>query len=88
MLSAIALLAIINAPGIPMAPPVTGGTVKYSESEMTAVSLPHTYSEAAKLTEEAQKEILGRFVNRLLENAKDPPQEAIDILNRHFWDLL
>jgi hypothetical protein len=61
--------------------------VVYAKSPMAPISFPNTYSETIKLTPEAQAEILGRFVTKLLENAKEPPQEFIDLLNRHFWEL-
>lgn len=59
----------------------------YFGSAMAPVSIPNTYSEAANLTQEDQAEILGRFVSKLRENAKEPPQEVIDLLNKHFWEL-
>lgn len=61
--------------------------VAYAKSPMAPVSLPNTYSLTTKLTQEDQAEILGRFVSKLLENAKEPPQEIIDLLNKHFWEL-
>jgi hypothetical protein len=42
----------------------------------------------SKLTPEAQAEILGRFVSEMLENAKEPSQEIVDLLNKHFWELI
>jgi len=69
MLSAIALLAIVNAPGIPTNPSLIGITVKYWESEIIAIPTPYKYSEKVNLTEEVQKDIS-------LQNLKDPPRET------------
>jgi hypothetical protein len=88
LLSALLVIAAIHYPGqVAPAEPVLERTI-YTESLMAPVPLPGTYSESAVLTQDAQAEILARFVSKLLENAKEPPQEAIDLLNKHFWELI
>jgi len=85
---ALLVIAAMHYPGqATPAEPVSERT-NYTESPMAPVPLPNTYSESAVLTQEAQAEILGRFVSKLLENAKEPPQEIVDLLNKHFWELI
>jgi hypothetical protein len=85
---ALLVIAAMHHPGqAPASEPVSEKTI-YTESPMAPVPLPETYSESTVVTEEAQAEILGKFVSKLLKNAKEPPQEVVDLLNKHFWELI
>jgi hypothetical protein len=88
LLPALVLLAALHDPGQQTPPEPVFEKVVYAKSPMTPVPLPNTYSETAKVTPEAQAEILGRFVSKMLENAKEPSQEIVDLLNKHFWELI
>jgi hypothetical protein len=47
------------------------------------------YTEApAPLDEAAQLAALETFASKLLANTVQPPQAAIDLLNREFWNLV
>jgi hypothetical protein len=88
LLPALVLLAALHDPGQQTPPEPVFENVVYAKSPMASVPLPNTYSETAKLTQEDQAEILGRFVSKMLESAKEPSQEIVDLLNKHFWDLI
>jgi hypothetical protein len=87
ILPALLVIAALYDSGQQTLPEPVFEKVVYANSPMAPIPLPTTYSETPKLTQEAQAEILGRFVSKLLENAKEPPQEVIDLLNKHFWEL-
>ena len=88
VISAIALMTLVNFSEIPTPPTGVNASLNYSGSEMAVIGLPFLSPDTPQLTEEDQKAILAKFVSKLVENAKEPPQEAIDILNKHFWDLI
>lgn len=62
--------------------------ITYTQSDMGALPLPDGYVQSQALTEADQARILEGFVSKLLEGAKEPPQQIVDLLNKHFWDLL
>jgi hypothetical protein len=86
LLPAFLVMAALYDPGQQTIPDRSSDCA-YFGSSMAPVSLPNTYSETAKFTQEDQAQILGKFVSKLLENAKEPPQEVVDLLNKHFWEL-
>jgi hypothetical protein len=85
---ALLVIAAMHYTGLVADPNPNLGNDVYSESPMAPLSLSDIYSENIAMTEEAQAEILGGFARKLLENAQDPPQEIVELLNKHFWELL
>lgn len=53
-------------------------------------SVRHDYYEAAEEAQEPaeQAAALNRFAENLLAETEDSPQEVVEVLNRHFWDLV
>jgi hypothetical protein len=53
-------------------------------------SVRYAYYETAPAIKEPaeQAEALMRFAENLLAKTEDSPQEVVDALNRHFWDLV
>jgi hypothetical protein len=88
LLPVLLLMATLYDPGVRTLPEPAFERVDYANSSMTPIPLPDTYSETVTLTQEAQAEILGRFVSTMLENAKEPSQQIVDLLNKHFWELI
>jgi hypothetical protein len=58
--------------------------------EHLPASARYAYYETALAIQEPteQTEALKRFAENLLEETEDSPQEVVDVLNRHFWDLV
>jgi hypothetical protein len=50
----------------------------------------YTYYEAAAAVQDPEKqaEALKLFAENLLKETEDSPQEVVDVLNQHFWDLV
>lgn len=47
------------------------------------------YAPAAQMPEQdLQIQVLQKFAENLLTSTEDSPQEAIDVVNKHFWDLV
>ena len=59
-------------------------------SEFLPKSARYDYYETAQAIQEPteQAETLKRFAENLLEETEDSPQEVVDVLNRHFWNLV
>jgi uncharacterized protein (TIGR04255 family) len=58
--------------------------------EFLPASARYDYYETAQAIQQPaeQAEALKRFAENLLEETEDSPQEVVDVLNRHFWDLV
>jgi hypothetical protein len=50
-------------------------------------SAPEQTAEVAPLSSR-QEEALRHFAKNLLTVTEDSPQEVVEILNRHFWDVV
>jgi hypothetical protein len=87
LIPALLVIAAMHYQDVNTAREPVSKTVVYTKSAMAPVPLPDRYSDVAALSQEAQAKILERFVSKLLENSKDPPQEIVDLLNKHFWEL-
>jgi len=46
----------------------------------------HSVDEACEISRQA--EALKRFAENLLGKTKDNPQQIVEVLNKHFWDLV
>jgi hypothetical protein len=40
------------------------------------------------LTQDSKDKILKDFINKLVNNQKDIPEDIQEIVNEHFWELL
>jgi hypothetical protein len=74
------------------ATPITlsGSVSDLDSSEHLPAFVRHAYYEPARTSEgpAEQAEALNRFAANLLEETEDSPQEVVDALNRHFWELV
>jgi hypothetical protein len=67
------------------------GRISTSESSETLPTcMRYEYYETAQPEQDSaeQAAALKRFAENLLEETEDSPQEVVDVLNRHFWDLV
>jgi hypothetical protein len=47
------------------------------------------YTPAAQILEQdLEIQVLKKFAENLLTSTEDSPQEVIDVVNKHFWDLV
>jgi len=87
IIPALLVIAAMHYTELNTVPEPASRTVSYTKSAMDPLPLPDRYSGAVALPQETQVKVLEKFVSKLLGNSKEPPQEIVELLNKHFWEL-
>ena len=72
----------------PICPNITTGANATYLPSINHFALHHYMELAETVHSNQQTEVLRRFTNNLLGEMQDSPQEIVDVLNQHFWELV
>lgn len=78
----VASLVGLNSTAVTNSKQSTGNTLPAS----ARYAYYHSVDEACEAN--AQAEALKSFAEKLLNKTKDNPQQIVEVLNKHFWDLV